>query len=82
MDERSHLVFLKLLMGEGCLQVKEKMKTENPANTAFPSIIHCSFPSFKEFTDLSPNNYPIYSQIDHKNLISKKAIQQQSIASA
>jgi hypothetical protein len=48
------------------------MKTENPANTAFPSIIHCPFPSFKEFTDLSPNNYPIYTQIDHKNLISKK----------
>jgi hypothetical protein len=35
------------------------MKTENPANTAFPSTVHCDFPSFKEFTDLRPNNYPI-----------------------
>jgi hypothetical protein len=45
---------------------KGENETENPANTAFPSIIHCPFPSFKEFTDLSPNNYPIYPYKDNK----------------
>jgi hypothetical protein len=73
MDGKSHWAFLNLHVGEVVLAGKGEIWKQKTLQTLLShqrSI--CSFPSFKEFTDLSPNNYPIYSQIDHKNLISKK----------